>query len=170
MGDVFDCSETSAMLEWLLEGAGFNASIASTSGTFGHSWVLVTLANGDVVAIESTTLTQNYYAPPGIIEKPEGHFREYTYEYRMFLDWKEEYPPSLYNYDPNITFEKWKEEYLLPTIQPIGIPSRSTYYNPPKIYSSPEDAMKGAVIIPKSEWDWWNTAPYNSMTPFSSWD
>jgi len=173
---VFDCSEASAMLEWLLEGAGFNASIASIGGSiFGHSWVLVTLDEGNVVAIEATSLTQNYYAPPGIVEAPDGRYREYTYEYREFLEWKRKYPPNLYVYDPNITFEEWKEKYLI-KILPLGIPTPETYYNPPEIYASPEDAMKGCVlgssryVLPKSEWDWWNAYPYSTISPFSEWD
>jgi hypothetical protein len=169
---VFDCSEASSMLEWLLEGAGFSASIASNdSYIFGHTWVLVTLDTGDIVAIEATQLTLNNYAPPGIIEAPDGRFREYTYEYKMFLEWKERYPPDLYAYDPNITFEEWKQQYLMPIFQ-FGIPSRETYYDPPKIYDSPADAMAGSgyVYTPKSEWDWWNASPYNSMGPFNEWD
>jgi len=152
VGDVFDCSETSAMLEWLLEGAGFNASIALTSSAFwGHSWVLVTLNNGDTVVIESTSLTQNYYAPPGIIEAPGGRFREYTYEYRM----------QMQGYS------------IIPSPFPsLGIPTRETYYNPPKTYASLEDAVKPQYYggTPISEFDWWNASPYNNMAPFNGWD
>lgn len=175
-GNYFDCSEASAMLEWLLEGAGFNASIATnvTSAYVigGHTWVLVTLNNGDVVAIESTSLTQNYYAPPGIIEAPNGQFREYTYDYRLFLEWKEKYPPSLYAYDPNITFDEWKRQYLMQPIQQIGIPTREGYYNPPKTYNSPEEAITvhDGYFIPKTEFDWWNVSPYSNMEPFSGWN
>lgn len=178
--DIFDCSEATSMLEWLLEGAGFSVSIASKSSyvsILSHTWVLVTLDSGDFVAIEATSLTQNYYAPPGIIEAPDGRFREYTYGYKMFLEWKKEYPPSSYDYDPNITFEEWEEEYLTQSLlQSIGIPSHETYYNPPKIYASPEDATKPqshdgvSYYHPISEWDWWNAPPYNAMDPFASWD
>jgi hypothetical protein len=134
--DVFDCSESSAMLEWLLEGAGFNASIASNpSYTNGHTWVLVTLIDGETVAIESTSLTANYYASPGIIEAPDGRFGEYAHEH----------------------------------LQSPGIPTRETYYNPPKKYTSLEDALKDPIIS-NSELDWWNASPYNSLEPFSEWD
>lgn len=166
-GDVFDCSEATAMLEWLLEGAGFNAVIATnvrqgTLNLYGHSWVLVALDDGNTVAIEATSLTQNYYAPPGIIEAPDGRYREYSSDYLMFLDWKEMYPPYLYDYDPNITFEEWKQQYLIQFLM-IGIPSREGYYNPTETFNSIGDA------VPVSEYDWWNALPYNSTYPFSEW-
>lgn len=175
--DVFDCSETSSMLEWLLEGAGFSASLATNSSLesvsfMPHTWVLVTLDTGDVVAVEATYLTQNNYAPPGIIESPDGRFREHSYKYRMFLEWKKEYPPSLYSYDPNITFEEWQKEYLIE----FNLFFSVSYYSPAEVYESPEVPIRGRTVgtihyyIPKSEFDWWNAPPYNSMEPFVEWD
>jgi hypothetical protein len=59
--DVFDCSESSAYLEWALENAGFDAQIAvgpapwdQNSGY--HAWVIVNTKE-DQVAIEATALT-----------------------------------------------------------------------------------------------------------------
>lgn len=59
--DVFDCSESSAYLEWALENAGFDAWIASgptpwdpSSGY--HAWVIV-YTKEYRVAIEATALT-----------------------------------------------------------------------------------------------------------------
>ncbi len=62
---VFDCSESSAYLEWALETAGFDAEIASgptpsdpTSGY--HAWVIVH-CEGYRAAIEATALTGKHY-------------------------------------------------------------------------------------------------------------
>jgi len=59
--DVFDCSESSAYLEWALENAGFDAQIAvgptpwdQNSGY--HAWVIVNTKEHQV-AIEATALT-----------------------------------------------------------------------------------------------------------------
>jgi hypothetical protein len=167
---MFDCSETSAMLEWLLEGAGFDTSLAKGYTVMGdHTWVLVNLGEEGLVAIEATFLTESNLHSPGIIETPEGYFERYSYKYEMFLEWKEEYPPRQYAYDPNITFEEWESEYLKEPL--FGTISSSTYYNPSDVYASPADAMEttGLSYIPKSEWDWWSVSPYNSMEPFSEW-
>ncbi|TET26466.1 MAG: hypothetical protein E3J67_01485 [Dehalococcoidia bacterium] len=75
---VFDCSESSAYLEWALENAGFDAYIATgrtpwepSSGY--HAWVIA-YSEGYRVAIEATDLTGEYYLSylfagriPGII-------------------------------------------------------------------------------------------------------
>lgn len=62
---VFDCSESSAYLEWALESAGFDAEIVSgptpwepTSGY--HAWVMV-YCEGNRAAIEATWLTGKHY-------------------------------------------------------------------------------------------------------------
>lgn len=54
---VFDCSESSAYLEWALEDAGFNAYIAVGwwSGYTRHAWVIVYTSDGHKVAIEATS-------------------------------------------------------------------------------------------------------------------
>jgi len=59
--EVFDCSETSAYLEWALENAGFDAKIIvgpfpqdPTSGF--HAWVIVNTTDYEV-AVEATGLT-----------------------------------------------------------------------------------------------------------------
>ena len=63
--NVFDCSESSAYLEWALENAGFNTQIAvgpapwdPSSGY--HAWVIA-YPEGYRVAIEATELTGEYY-------------------------------------------------------------------------------------------------------------
>ncbi len=172
--DLFDCSESSCMLEWLLEGAGYETEIANTSFSelFPHMWVLVKLDNRHDVAIEATSLTiGGYYAPPGIVDTSDGQYTTYTSDYLMFLQWKEQYPPDIYDYDPNITFEEWQKQYLM-WVPSLGIPSVETYYNPPNIYSNLEEltANQWNYYIPISECDWWNVAPYNSIEPFSTWD
>lgn len=62
---IFDCSESSAYLEWALESAGFDACIAvgptpwnPTSGY--HAWVIA-YTEKYKVAIEATGLTGEYY-------------------------------------------------------------------------------------------------------------
>jgi len=125
--NVFDCSESSALLEWLLEGAGFDASIAVSSfyETFPHTWVIVNLSDGKSVNIEATYFAQNYYNPPSIVSG-------------------------------------W---------QPLGFGSGVNYDNPAEVFDSPIDATKRLIVyIEKSEWDWWNAAPYNNLEPFSEWD
>jgi hypothetical protein len=62
--DVFDCSESSAFLEWALEDAGFNASYARGPAPWNpseglHAWVIVRTTDGYKVAIEATALTGN---------------------------------------------------------------------------------------------------------------
>lgn len=59
--EVFDCSESSAYLEWALEVAGFNASIIVGPTPWDpklghHAWVIVH-ASDHAVAIEPTVLT-----------------------------------------------------------------------------------------------------------------
>jgi len=62
--NVFDCSESTAYLEWALENAGFDAEIATgrtpwdtTSGY--HAWVIAYTTEYEV-AIEATALTGEY--------------------------------------------------------------------------------------------------------------
>jgi prefoldin subunit 5 len=62
--DIFDCSESSALLEWALENAGFDAEITvgptpwdPNSGY--HAWVIVYTTDYRV-AIEATALTGEY--------------------------------------------------------------------------------------------------------------
>jgi hypothetical protein len=113
--DKFDCSESSAFVEWLCEGAGFHALIATgyaIDSYLGipqrHAWVVVKLPCGDMVPIEATTLT---------------------------------------------------------------IPSRSDkfapYYDPPSIYETPDDLIKGEYLL--SEFDWWTVPPFDKMGAFESW-
>lgn len=89
--DVFDCSESSAYLEWALETAGFNADIVTgptpwdtTSGY--HAWVMV-YCEGNRAAIEATWLTGKHYLGflywdrvPGVIYA-EDRFIDYWQNY-----------------------------------------------------------------------------------------
>lgn len=123
--EKFTCSEASARLEWLLEGGGFDASIATSEmgpNKMGHAWVIVTLSEVNNVKVEATYFTKNHYNPPGIVQG-----------------------------------------------QHVLIGAAVNYENPSEIYKNPEEAMKGAVIIPKSGWDWWNVPPYSQTIPFSEW-
>ncbi len=166
---VFDCSDSSALLEWLLEGAGFHAYICVVEGMgqLGeldkHSWVQVETSDG-IVAIEAVELTEGWgleeydAKPTGIIEKPDGTFREFTYDYRVFLKWKKKYPPSIYEYDPNISFEEWYRRYRgskPPIASPI--PTISGYYTESR-YESPTFSF-----------GWWDVYPYSEIYPFSEW-
>ncbi len=58
---VFDCSESSAYLEWCLEKQGFDASICIGETPFDsetrHAWVMVNTSDGYRTAIEATSLT-----------------------------------------------------------------------------------------------------------------
>lgn len=63
--DNFDCSESTARLEWLLEGAGFNASLAVEDKTPGHAWIVLYIDNNYIV-LEPTKFTENAYKPPAI--------------------------------------------------------------------------------------------------------
>ncbi len=97
---VFDCSESSAYLEWALENAGFNAVIAvgrtpwdTTSGR--HAWVIAYTADYRV-AIEATTLTGEYnwaylfigrvpgivYGKDSLIPGWENYYEGYDKSYR----------------------------------------------------------------------------------------
>lgn len=180
--NYFDCSESSSIIEWLLEGAGFNAYLASNHSlgervVGPHDWILAELESGEKVAVEATRLTKgDIYTPPGIIIAPNGSFKKYSWRYKRFQNWKEKHPPSLYDYDPNMTLEEWESQYLEPVIQPIGIPTRSGYYSPVATYESPKIPAEGKTMItthyyvPESEYDWWNVPPYSQTSPFSKWE
>lgn len=167
----FDCSDASAMLEWLLEGAGFEAYIVKNDV---HMWVQVETKEG-LVAVESTNLCAGVcYSPPGIVEKPDGSYRIYSAKYQMFLEWKELYPASKYGYDPDITFEEWREEYLQTTGVP-GIPTLSGYYATSNRYTSPFNLYIGEttgnvrVYSGEEEFNWWVLSQFKDSFPFNFW-
>jgi len=183
--DVFDCSECSSLLEWLLEGAGFHTYIATISNDFvgGHAWVQVELENG-IVAIESTQLTRGWALdsgtkPWGIVSKDDGTYEELTYTYRhtyqQFLDWKKTYSSPRYEWDRNITFEEWKAKYLTSLSLPsLGIPSKWVYYSSAVSHELPleqiiESEGYKTIIFSMDEYDWWNIDPYTNTFPFSEW-
>jgi hypothetical protein len=168
---VFDCSDSSALLEWLLEGAGYHAYLVEKDR---HMWVQVETSEG-LVAIETTSLLKDDdYSPPGIIETVDGEFKEYTFKYQMFLEWKKKYPADEYGYDPNISFEKWKKDYLI-EIPAIGTPDNAGYYQTSNRYESPDILYIGETTEnlhtywEESEFDWWNTGQFDSLPPYSFW-
>jgi hypothetical protein len=89
--NVFDCSESSAYLEWALETAGFNADIVTgptpwepSSGY--HAWVMV-YCEGNRAAVDATWLTGKHYLGflywdriPGVIYA-EDRFIDYWQNY-----------------------------------------------------------------------------------------
>lgn len=169
--NIFDCSDSSSLLEWLLEGAGYHAYLVEKDG---HMWVQVETSDG-LVAIETTSLLKDDdYCPPGIIETIDGEFKEYTSKYQMFLEWKKKYPADKYGYDPNISFEKWKKDYLM-EIPAFGIPDNAGYYLTSNRYESPDILYIGETIenlhkyMEESEFDWWNTGQFDSLPPYSFW-
>ncbi len=151
--DVFDSTESSAYLEWYLEGHGFKAYMAR-SDAISHLWVIVELDNGERVAIEPTALTSNKYNPPGIIDAPDGRYRNYS------ITWKE-----YINKNPGKPYEEFLKQY-------------SYYYNPPKLFDNPGQIVgiastlkyPGWAKMDISEFDWWNSEPFNSTYPFSEWN
>lgn len=102
--NIFEGSEASAMLEWLLEGAGFNAKIAISSYVFKEDWIIVKLPNGDNYAIEPLCLTDNFYHPPGIMLKENAIF-EWDNQYAhptITLEFCIMWPKPINYYDPYI--------------------------------------------------------------------
>ncbi len=152
--DYFDCSEMSTIIEWMLEGAGFRAEIALNYSLKerkipkeAHSWIMVDLGNQNEVAVETTYLAEGNYFPPGIVEAPNGSYKEYSY----VTYYNKTHSTSLISDD-----ESMKQEL----------------YNPCETYESPKDLIEGGTTyyVPKEELDWWNVSPYNSIEPFSSWN
>lgn len=173
-GSEFTCSESSAILEWILEGAGFNAKIATNhdlskpienENKVLHSWVIVKFDDGSEVAIESTYLTKDDYFPPGIIMKPNGDYREYSTEWNMYQDWKDKSGEDL-------DFERWKDSA---NFDPYSWDPN--YYSPDDVKENPKsfiDRDKSdniRVYISRDNFDWWDTYPYNATgSEFSNWE
>lgn len=152
----FDCSDSSAVVEWLLEGTGFDVKIASNSRlgemvVNSHTWVMVSLSDGRKVAVEATYLAEgsNYY-PPAIVEAPNGDFEYYSYE-------------SYYD-------RRHPNKYLTGSVWDLD------YYNPVVTYDSPKPLVEGKMIgntryyMKESEFDWWNESYFKNQEPFSDWD
>jgi len=101
--DVFDCTESSAYLEWALENAGFDARIANGPTPWDpsdyHAWVIVYTTDGEV-AIEATELTgesklHNLFLgrTPGIVNEDdplipywEDYYEGYDYLYKNIYE------------------------------------------------------------------------------------
>ena len=154
----FDCSESSAVLEWILEGYGFKTYIAKAERAppgskypGGHTWVVVELDNKDRVAIEATFLAENRYNPPGIIVDPSLKYLEYSYIYQSYSD--------------ALDFQK-----------PIIMEQANYYYREydrlwDSIYEPTKGELKEDAIIytPISEFDWWNHPYYASFKKKFGW-
>lgn len=173
--ESFKCTHSSAMLEWLLEGAGFDADIAvdfpenkkegkyhPQEWTIGHSWVMVYLENNREIAIESILLGSSAwvasgywkysytYDPPGIIETPDNYLRKHSIELSDFAT------------------------------------SRTAYYyeNMDNICSSPKEMEEAKEIeeilshFGKLDYNWWTRAINHpgiksaiyDVEPFSEWE
>ncbi len=151
--DVFDSSEASSYLEWYLEGHGFKTYIAR-SDALRHTWVIVELDDGSRVAIEATALTENKYSPPGIIDAPDGRYRNMSITWKEYLSKNSRQP-----------YEEFLKDYLY-------------YYNPPKIFDNPGQMIgiasdlryPGWAKLSYDEIDWWNSDPFTQFYPSSHWD
>jgi len=117
--NIFDCSESSAYLEWALENAGFDAEIAfgrtpwdSTSGY--HAWVMA-YPTGYNVAIEATALTGEYnwvtlfagripgivYGDDPLIPGWENYYHGYDNKFRnIYL--------AIRNWDSGVEWNWWE--------------------------------------------------------------
>jgi|GEM_PF-2965309 RNAse (barnase) inhibitor barstar len=154
----FDCSESSAILEWILEGYGFKTYIAKAEWAppgskypGGHTWVVVELDNKDRVAIEATLLAENRYNPPGIIVDPSLKYLKYSYIYRSNSD--------------ALDFQK-----------PIIMEQANYYYGEydelwDSIYEPTRGELQGDAIVftPISEFDWWNHPYYVNFKKKFGW-
>ena len=83
-GDVFDCSEMSAYLEWYLEGEGWNTLIIVGDAPFGggyHAWLLVETSEGHYMPVESTTIEIVWWEDPYF-----DNYFIYDYTFETILD------------------------------------------------------------------------------------
>ena len=95
--DVFDCSESAAFIEWVMEDAGYDARIAvgpapwDPEGGY-HAWVIVYTRDGYVAAIEPTITTRSlsiielellsYGIIYGNDEHAEGYYEGYDHLFK----------------------------------------------------------------------------------------
>ena len=150
---VFGSTEASSYMEWYLEGHGFKAFVAR-SDVLHHTWVIVELDSGERVAIEPVMLTENKYSPPGIIDSPDGRYRNVSVTWKEYLAKNEKKP-----------YSEFLRDYWY-------------YYNPPKIFDNPGQMIgigsslryPGWAKLSYDDIDWWNSEPFNRTYPFSGWD
>ena len=89
---LFDCSESSAYVEWGLEHAGYDARIVVGRSPDGilpnHAWVIVYTTDNHTVAVEATCVTSDLPVEDvGIIPLDHRHAEVYYDGYRrMFND------------------------------------------------------------------------------------
>ena len=164
----FSSSHSSVMLEWLLEGAGFDTEIVVNEPEVisdeifqigeeesGDIWVLVNVENREI-AIESVLLGSQswvgqsesykrrvYYEPPGIVETSDNYFRKNSIQLPEFTD----------TYSAYYYWEGYKR------------------------YKSAEEFQKDLSYVGKFDLDWWGRALVSSqiksslpeVEPFSTW-
>jgi hypothetical protein len=63
--DVFDCSEMSAELEWILENEGWHTIIV-ISVLYGHAWLLVETSEGQYTPVEPTSISVVWWDNPNV--------------------------------------------------------------------------------------------------------
>ena len=95
--DVFDCSESAAFIEWVMEDAGYDARIAVGPAPWDpeagyHAWVIVYTKDGYVAAIEPTITTRSlsiielellsYGIIYGNDEHAEGYYEGYDHLFK----------------------------------------------------------------------------------------
>ncbi|AKG90698.1 hypothetical protein GAH_02032 [Geoglobus ahangari] len=150
--DGLNGGEVAAYLEWYLEGAGFDTYIAR-SEVLNRMWLIVELDSGDRVAVEPEMLCKGSYIPPGIIDRPDGAYRNYSSTLRIYAE-----------ENPEISYEKFIANY-------------SYYYRPPRLYENPGQMISFVNYLKYPGWkkvgidevDWWNSKPFSEIEPFSRW-
>lgn len=169
--DEFMCGHASAYLEWYLEGAGFNTTIASgfnnpkinyDAYTYPqvlplhglssvlHSWVIVYLPEGKV-AIESTYLCEgDNYLPPAIVIDKWRKYEIYSFTYKEYDDYKRTYDSSIYIVPES--FDEFVEEYYCWNLSSLS----SEYYD---FVEESADIYEDAYYYEGV--DWWNKPPYH---------
>ena len=79
-----------------------------------------------------------------------------------------------YGYDPDITFEEWRDEYVVTSAVP-GIPTISGYYKTSNRYTSPfnldigETSENVLIYSDETEFDWWALPQFKDQYPFKYW-
>jgi hypothetical protein len=137
--DVFDCSEASARLEWLLEGAGFDASIAwKQLPQGGHTWVIVYLPDTDNVPLWYRDIIQG---------------NSVSVEATVFLSQAEIAENAYLN-----SFISLAYLHRCPGF--VG----GTLYDPEHVFPSPVEAVRAGHD--PGDFDWWNAPEYlNVLSP-----
>ena len=119
----FVCGDAATYLEWYLEGAGFDTSIAtgvisSISSDESHAWVIVKLPEGDVIPLEATSLCENLRDSPIVSTYKSEFYSAVHQDYIVMINSEVEgyyNPTNLYKniYEkPEWSREWWDHETL----------------------------------------------------------